>query len=78
MEADIGSKETLQKCAGATCEVLYSQGPKTLHSGTPKMHVTFFTLGGGKMVVMLQGKPEIQFFPNRLAAACPAAALGLK
>ena len=32
--------------------VVYSQGPETLHNGTPKMYVTFFTPWGGKTVVM--------------------------
>ena len=31
---------------------VYSQGPETLHNGTPKMYVTFFTRRGGKTVVM--------------------------
>ena len=34
--------------------VVYSQGPETLHNGTPKMYVTFFTPRGGKTVVILQ------------------------
>ena len=32
--------------------VVYSQGLETLHNGTPKMYVTFFTPGGGKTVVI--------------------------
>ena len=32
--------------------VVYSQGPETLHNGTPKMYVTFFTPRGGKTVVI--------------------------
>ena len=31
---------------------VYSQGPETLHNGTPKMYVTFFTPRGGKTVVI--------------------------
>ena len=31
---------------------VYSQGPETLHNGTPKMYVTFFTPWGGKTVVI--------------------------
>ena len=34
--------------------VVYSQGPETLHNGTPKMYVTFFTPWGGKTVVIMQ------------------------
>ena len=33
--------------------VVYSQGPETLHNGTPKMYVTFFPPGGGKTVVII-------------------------
>ena len=33
---------------------VYSQGPETLHNGTPKMYVTFFTPRGGKTVVILK------------------------
>ena len=33
--------------------VVCSQGPETLHNGTPKMYITFFTPRVGKTVVMI-------------------------
>ena len=43
--------------------VVYSQGPETLHNGTPKTYVTFFTpRGGGKTVVMREAHFEVKMY----------------
>ena len=51
--------------------VVYSQGPETLHNGTPKMYVTFFTPGRGKTVVMLHANVARSTFRSQNAQNTP-------